>query len=82
MNLSLCPASVAHHGSGSLQTMRNGTNIATCLPALRPWPGLLPGLLGPPLLLPEALALAATGVSWPVVARAALLHFRLSLIHI
>ncbi|XP_032253593.1 deoxyribonuclease-1 isoform X2 [Phoca vitulina] len=69
------PASVAHHDSSSLQTTGNWTDKATYLWAVWPWPGLLPGLLGPPLLLPEALSTATAGSRWPLVASAALLHF-------
>ncbi|XP_034878003.1 deoxyribonuclease-1 isoform X3 [Mirounga angustirostris] len=69
------PASVAHHDSSSLQTTGNWTDKATYLWAVWPWPGLLPGLLGPPLLLPEALSMATAGSRWPLVASAALLHF-------
>lgn len=59
------PASVVHHDSSSLHTTGNWTDRATW--ALWPRPGLLPDLLGPPQLLPEALSTAAEGSRWPVV---------------
>ena len=59
------PASVAYHDSSSVRATGSRTGQATYLRALSPWPGFLPGLLGPPLLLPEVLATAAAGWRWP-----------------
>lgn len=56
----LAPAGSSHCFCGLSQAEQ-----ATYLWAFWPWSGLLPGLLGPPLL-PEVLATATAGQRWPL----------------